>query len=239
MFEVHFSLHRMQPLLPGPFTDSSWIEAMQPEINKPYFKKLCEFVDNERQTKKVYPPSEDIFSAFNTCPLDKVKVVIVGQDPYHQPGQAHGLAFSVRPNVPTPPSLKNIYKELEEDIPGFKIPKHGYLQHWADQGVLLLNAVLTVVESSANAHKDKGWENFTGAAISAISEKCENVVFILWGNYAKKRKILINVNKHLVLEGGHPSPLSYKYFKGCKHFSKTNEYLVENGKTPIDWQIPE
>lgn len=225
--------------LPGPLTQPTWRDALKDEISKPYFKKLAQFVEEEQKTKKVYPPKEDIFTAYNGTPIEDIRVVIVGQDPYHQPGQAHGLSFSVRKGVTIPPSLKNIYKELAEDIPGFVAPNHGYLESWAKQGVFLLNSVLTVVESSANAHKNKGWENFTGATLSIISEKCNNVVFILWGNYAKKRKSLIDTKKHLVLEGGHPSPLSVKYFLGCKHFSKTNEYLVANGKEPINWSIPE
>ena len=165
------------------------------------------------------------------------QVVVIGQDPYHQPNQAHGLSFSVKVGVTPPPSLKNIYKELTEDIPGFRTPNHGNLESWARQGVLLLNSVLTVRESNPNSHKDKGWETFTGEVLSLVSSQCENVVFILWGNYAKKRKNLIDTKKHHILEGAHPSPLSFKLFTGCKHFSKTNEFLKNDGKEEIDWKL--
>lgn len=223
--------------LPGPLTETSWYNKLESEFRKPYFKQLVEFVEEEQKNYTIYPPKDEIFTALNVCPLDKVKVVIVGQDPYHQPNQAHGLSFSVKVGVPPPPSLKNIYKELCEDIPGFKAPNHGYLLSWAQQGVLMLNSVLTVRESKPNSHKDKGWEDFTGAVISLISKECENVVFVLWGNYAKKRKKLIDTKKHLVLESGHPSPLSVKTFTGCRHFSKINAYLKECGKEEINWQL--
>lgn len=223
--------------LPGPLTEKSWYEKLKDEFQKPYFRQLTEFVEKEQKNYTIYPPKDEIFTALNVCPFDKVKVVIVGQDPYHQPNQAHGLSFSVKIGVPPPPSLKNIYKELSEDIPGFKIPNHGYLLSWAQQGVLMLNSVLTVREGKPNSHKDKGWELFTGAIISLISKECENVVFVLWGNYAKKRKNLIDTKKHLVLESGHPSPLSVKSFAGCRHFSKINEYLKSCGKEEINWQL--
>ena len=186
----------------------------------------------------VYPPSEDIFNAMHLTPLSNVKCVILGQDPYHEPGQAHGLCFSVKPDIKIPPSLENIYKELHDDI-GFEIPNHGYLEEWAKQGVLLLNTVLTVQAHRAFSHRGKGWEQFTDAIIRTVNEVDRPVVFLLWGKPAQEKKALLNNPKHLILEAPHPSPLSaYRGFFGCRHFSKANEFLMQNGETPIDWTLP-
>jgi uracil-DNA glycosylase len=215
--------------------EPSWKEALQEEFDKEYFKELSGFVKNEYISTTVYPNPKFIFNAFELCPFDKVSVVILGQDPYHGPGQAHGLCFSVPENIAMPPSLKNIYKEIVSDVGGV-IPSHGNLEHWARQGVLLLNATLTVRKGEAGSHQHKGWEEFTDAGIRTLSEKKENLVFILWGNYARAKRVLINENKHLILEAAHPSPFSaYNGFFGCKHFSKTNEYLEDHGKDPILW----
>ena len=215
-----------------------WLEAVGDEFKKPYYRQLYSFVKNEYSTQVVYPPSDDIFNAMHYTPLDKVKVLILGQDPYHEPGQAHGLSFSVLPGkADTPPSLQNIYKELQDDL-GCYIPNNGYLKKWADQGVLLLNAVLTVRSGAANSHKEKGWEQFTDAVIRAVNAQDRPVVYLLWGSNARAKKALINNPKHLVLETVHPSPLSaYNGFFGCGHFKKANEFLESNGIKPIDWQI--
>lgn len=217
----------------------SWQAVLAAEFNAPYMQDLKAFLRQEKdQQKKIYPHSADWFHALETTPLDEVKVVILGQDPYHQPGQAHGLCFSVKPGVKVPPSLVNIYKELESDL-GVTPVKHGYLESWAKQGVLLLNAVLTVEDSNANAHQGKGWEQFTDKVIETINERCEHVVFMLWGSYAQKKGSVIDLQRHLVLKAPHPSPLSaHRGFLGCRHFSQANDYLVQHGKSPINWQLP-
>ena len=215
--------------------EQSWKIQLQPEFEKPHFKALTDFVRNEYATKTIYPPAGLIFNAFDSCPFDNVKVVIVGQDPYHEPKQAHGLCFSVNDEVQVPPSLINIYKEISDDL-GIFTPQSGNLERWAKQGVLLLNATLTVQAHRAGSHQGKGWEEFTDAAIQLLAEKRENLVFILWGAYAQRKGEKINANRHLVLKSPHPSPLSaYRGFFGNKHFSKANEYLVKNGKTAIEW----
>ena len=202
---------------------NDWLTALGGEFHKPYYRQLFEFVKNEYNTTVVFPPADDIFNAFHLTPLSKVKVVILGQDPYHNVGQAHGLCFSVKPDVEIPPSLVNIYQELHDDL-GCYIPNNGYLVKWAEQGVLMLNTVLTVRAHMANSHHGKGWEEFTDAAIRVLAEERENLVFILWGSYAQKKGAFIDRNKHLVLSSAHPSPLSaYNGFFGNKHFSKTNE----------------
>lgn len=215
--------------------EKSWQEVLQTEFDKPYFENLVGFVKQEYASNTIFPPAGQIFNAFNTCPFNNVKVVILGQDPYHGPGQAHGLCFSVNDGIQFPPSLQNIFKEITADL-GISAPKTGNLTRWAEQGVLLLNATLTVRASQAGSHQGKGWEEFTDAVIKTISEKAENVVFILWGSYAIKKKSLINAAKHCILTAPHPSPLSsYRGFFGCKHFSQTNTYLTSKGKTPIEW----
>ena len=215
--------------------EKSWQEVLQTEFDKPYFENLVGFVKQEYASNTIFPPAGQIFNAFNTCPFNNVKVVILGQDPYHGPGQAHGLCFSVNDGIPFPPSLQNIFKEITSDL-GIPAPKTGNLTRWAEQGVLLLNATLTVRASQAGSHQGKGWEEFTDAVIKTISEKAENVVFILWGSYAIKKKSLINASKHCILTAPHPSPLSsYRGFFGSKHFSQTNTYLTSKGKTPIEW----
>ncbi|MCR5773753.1 MAG: uracil-DNA glycosylase [Lachnospiraceae bacterium] len=215
--------------------EGAWKEALEGEFHKPYYKELFGFVKQEYATKVIYPPSELIFTALHLTPLDKVKVVILGQDPYHEPGQAMGMSFSVPEGVEIPPSLKNIYKEIHEDV-GEKIPATGDLTGWAEQGVLLLNAVLTVCAHRANSHKGKGWENFTDAIIKAVDEQDRPIVFLLWGRNARDKKDLITNPGHLVLEAAHPSPLSaYNGFFGCRHFSKCNRFLADNGVEPIDW----
>lgn len=215
--------------------EESWKIRLQPEFEKDYFYKLTEFVKNEYRTQTIYPPGNLIFNAFNLCPFDKVKVVIIGQDPYHGPGQANGLCFSVNDGVPFPPSLINIFKEIKSDI-GTEPPSTGNLTRWADQGVLLLNATLTVRARQAGSHQNKGWETFTDAAIRELATQRENLVFILWGSYAQKKGAFIDRNKHLVLTSAHPSPLSaFNGFFGNKHFSRTNEYLKAHGKTEIVW----
>jgi len=217
----------------------AWQAVIGEEWEKPYFQKQSAFVDEERETQTVFPPEEDVFNALKFTPYDAVRVLIVGQDPYHDDGQAHGLAFSVRPGVKVPPSLVNMYKELTTDIPGFVTPKHGYLTHWAEQGVLLLNTVLTVRAHTPASHKGKGWETFTDAIIQAVSAKSEPVVFILWGSHAQKKKVLIDTIRHTIIESAHPSPLSARSgFFGSKPFSQTNTTLEANGFTPIDWQLP-
>ena len=215
--------------------EKSWQEVLQTEFDKPYFENLVGFVKQEYASNTIFPPAGQIFNAFNTCPFNNVKVVILGQDPYHGPGQAHGLCFSVNDGIQFPPSLQNIFKEITADL-GIPAPKTGNLTRWAEQGVLLLNATLTVRATQAGSHQGKGWEEFTDAVIKTISEKAENVVFILWGSYAIKKKSLINASKHCILTAPHPSPLSsYRGFFGCKHFSQTNTYLTSKGKTPIEW----
>lgn len=216
---------------------NDWLPALEPEFGKPYYKDLYRFVLQEYRTAQVFPPAEDVFNAFHLTPLGQVKVVIIGQDPYHNVGQAHGLCFSVKPEVEIPPSLVNIYKELEDDL-GCTIPNNGYLVKWAKQGVLMLNTVLTVRAHQANSHRGKGWEQFTDAAIRALNEQDRPIVFLLWGGPAGQKASMLNNPKHLVLKAPHPSPLSaYRGFFGCRHFSKTNAFLEANGIQPIDWQI--
>ncbi len=220
-----------------PPISNDWLEPLKPEFQKPYYKELFQKVTEEYQTRKIFPPADDIFNAFHLTPLSKVKVVIIGQDPYHNDGQAHGLCFSVKPDVDIPPSLVNIYKELEEDL-GCYVPNNGYLTKWAEQGVLMLNTVLTVRAHQAASHQNMGWEQFTDAAIRAVNEVDRPVVFLLWGRPAQQKQSLLNNPKHLLLKAPHPSPLSaYRGFFGCKHFSQTNEFLTANGIEPIDWQI--
>ena len=217
--------------------EKSWQKVLQEEFDKPYFKELTDFVRDEYKSKTVFPPPKDIFKAFDLCPFDKVKVVILGQDPYHGPGQAHGLCFSVNENVQKPPSLVNIYKEIQSNIGG-EIPKHGNLEHWAQQGVFLLNAILSVVAHMPTSHQNKGWETFTDEVIRIISDKKEHVVFMLWGAYAQSKEWMIDESKHLVLKAPHPSPLSAsRGFFGCKHFSKANEYLKSQGLEGIEWIV--
>ncbi len=216
---------------------NDWLDALKEEFHKPYYKTLYQFVSNEYQTTQVFPPSDDIFNAFHLTPLNDVKVVIIGQDPYHNIGQAHGLCFSVKPDVEIPPSLVNIYQELHDDL-GCYIPNNGYLVKWAKQGVLMLNTVLTVRAHMANSHRNKGWEQFTDAAIRKLNEQNRPIVFILWGRPAQMKKSMLNNPNHLILEAPHPSPLSaYRGFFGSKPFSKTNEFLTGHGEKPIDWQI--
>lgn len=218
---------------------NDWLDALQGEFRKPYYKELFETVKKEYHTHKIYPPADDIFNAFHLTPLHEVKVVILGQDPYHGDGQAHGLCFSVKPEVEIPPSLVNIYKELHDDL-GCTIPSHGYLVKWAKQGVLMLNTVLTVRAHQANSHRGIGWEEFTDAAIKALNEQDRPLVFILWGKPAQMKKHMLNNPKHLILEAPHPSPLSaYRGFFGSRPFSQTNAFLEKNGIEPIDWQIDE
>ncbi|OJU52800.1 MAG: uracil-DNA glycosylase [Bacteroidales bacterium 45-6] len=215
--------------------EPSWKAQLQNEFEKDYFVKLTEFVRQEYRAKTVFPPAKLIFNAFEHTPFDKVKVVILGQDPYHNIGQAHGLSFSVNDGIQQPPSLVNIFKEIQDDLQ-IPVPVSGNLTRWADQGVLLLNASLTVVAHQANSHQGKGWEEFTDAAIKKLADEREHLVFLLWGSYAQKKSIFIHPQKHLILKAPHPSPLSvYRGFFGCKHFSKTNEYLRANGMEPIRW----
>lgn len=222
-----------------PKLPASWQAVLADEFQKPYFKQLMHFVDTERQKHQVFPPEEDVVNAFRLTPYDRVKVLLLGQDPYHDEGQAHGLAFSVRPGVKPPPSLRNMFKELASDL-GTTTPNNGFLEPWAKQGVMLLNAVLTVRAHQAASHKDKGWEKFTDAVIHKLGERKKPVVFVLWGAYAKKKKGLIDTSRHMIIEGVHPSPLSAKNgFFGSKPFSRINEALEEQGETPIDWQLPD
>ena len=216
---------------------NDWLEPLTPEFKKPYYAALYKKIKEEYSTQQIFPPAEEIFTAFELTPLSEVKVVIIGQDPYHGEGQAHGLCFSVKPDIETPPSLVNIYKELSTDL-GCYIPNNGYLTKWAKQGVLLLNTVLTVRAHQANSHRGIGWEQFTDAAIRILNEQDRPIAYLLWGKPAQMKKSMLNNPKHLILEAPHPSPLSaYRGFFGCQHFSKTNEFLIENGLTPIDWQI--
>lgn len=218
----------------------SWQPWLQPEFDQPYMQSLKAFLQAEKEAHKViFPHSSNWFHALEATPLDQVKVVIIGQDPYHQPGQAHGLCFSVKPGVRVPPSLVNIYKELNTDL-GITPASHGFLESWAQQGVLLLNAVLTVEQSNANAHQGKGWEQFTDRVIQLVNEQCEHVVFMLWGSYAQKKGARIDQSRHLVLKSPHPSPLSaHRGFFGCRHFSQANQWLQEQGREAINWQLPE
>jgi uracil-DNA glycosylase len=220
--------------------EAGWSQQLSAEFDKPYMQDLRAFLKSRKQAgAEVYPPTEECFSAFNSTPFEQVKVVVLGQDPYHGTGQAHGLSFSVKPGVAVPPSLKNIYKELESDL-HIQPVDHGFLEAWAKQGVLLLNSVLTVEKGQAGAHQRQGWEQFTDKAVEALSEERTGLVFLLWGSHAQKKGKRVDRNKHLVLETTHPSPLSaYRGFLGCRHFSVLNQYLIEQGKSPINWQLPE
>ena len=217
-----------------------WLDALQGEFAQPYMQQLRDFLQAEKAAgKAIFPPGALIFNALNSTPLDKVRVVIIGQDPYHGPGQAHGLSFSVPPGVRTPPSLRNIFKEINRDL-GLPIPQHGCLQSWAEQGVLLLNAVLTVEQGQAGSHARRGWERFTSRVIELVNERCEHCVFLLWGSYAQRKGEQIDRTRHCVLTSVHPSPLSaHRGFIGNGHFSAANDYLVSNGLAPIDWSLPD
>lgn len=219
---------------------ASWLERIGAEFEQPYMADLKHFLQQERQSgKQIYPRGSEWFRALDLTPLEQVRVVILGQDPYHGPGQAHGLCFSVKDGVRPPPSLVNIYKELESDL-GIKPRRHGFLEHWAKQGVLLLNSVLTVEMGQAASHRERGWERFTDRIIREVNAKPEPVVFMLWGSYAQKKAAFVDTSRHLVLKAAHPSPLSaHSGFFGCKHFSKANSFLEERGLTPIDWALPE
>lgn len=215
----------------------SWQNLLEQEFQSAYYYELQKFLNSEKMKYKIYPPENEIFAAFEAVPFDKVKVVILGQDPYHGTGQANGLSFSVRKGMALPPSLKNIFKELHNDL-GIPVPSHGDLSKWASQGVFLLNAVLTVRESHPSSHQEQGWENFTDKVIRLLSEHRHGLVFLLWGRYARRKQELINTDDHFVLQAPHPSPFSaYKGFFGCRHFSETNKILRNLGKSPIDWQI--
>ena len=217
--------------------EESWKNVLKTEFEQPYFQSLATFLRKEKENNKtVYPPGSLIFNAFNTTPFDKVKVVILGQDPYHNPGEAMGLSFSVPRGVRTPPSLKNIYKELNEDL-GVPIPSHGDLTHWAEQGVFLLNAMLTVERNKPRSHQKIGWQTFTDTVIRRLSDQRQGLVFMLWGGFARQKKQLIDNTKHLVLEAAHPSPLAGGAFFGSRHFSRANEYLKQQGKEPVDWRL--
>ncbi|MCD8325407.1 MAG: uracil-DNA glycosylase [Lachnospiraceae bacterium] len=219
-----------------PISDD-WLGALKPEFGKEYYRKLYQKVQYEYQHYQVFPQADDLFNAFHLTPLHQVKAVILGQDPYHNVGQAHGLCFSVKPGVDIPPSLENIYKELHDDL-GCYIPNNGYLVKWAEQGVLLLNTVLTVRAHQANSHRNIGWEEFTDAAIRALDQENRPIVFLLWGTPARQKKAMLHNPNHLILEAPHPSPLSaYRGFMGCRHFSQCNAFLEKNGVEPIDWQI--
>lgn len=219
--------------------DDSWKAVLGDEFSKSYMRDLKAFLSQEKaEGKHIFPAGSEYFRALDLTPLDQVRVVILGQDPYHGAGQAHGLCFSVRPGVRVPPSLVNIYKELKSDL-GVEPPGHGFLEHWARQGVLLLNSVLTVEEARAASHQGRGWETFTDAVIRSVNEQCEHVVFLLWGAYAQKKAAFVDRSRHLVLKAPHPSPLSaHAGFLGCRHFSQANRYLEEKGRAPIDWQLP-
>lgn len=215
--------------------EHTWKKALQPVFEQEYFDELLQFIENEYSQEIVFPDKKDVFAAFNLCPMDKIKVVILGQDPYHGEGQAHGLSFSVKPGVAFPPSLRNIFKEQQTDL-GIEVPASGDLTRWAEQGVFLLNATLTVRKGQAGSHQKKGWEKFTDEVIRTISEVQDFVVFLLWGSYAQKKSALIDTTKHVILTAPHPSPLSsYRGFFGCSHFSKANKLLEQNGKKPIHW----
>lgn len=212
-----------------------WKELLKEEFDKPYFEELISFVKEEYATRRIYPRGSNIFRAFDKCPVDKLKVVIIGQDPYHGPGQANGLCFSVADGVPFPPSLRNIFQEVSTDT-GAPIPSSGNLDRWAEQGVLLLNAVLTVREHEAASHAGRGWEQFTDAVVRAIAARKEGIVYLLWGSYAQRKGAIADPQKNCILKSVHPSPLSvYRGFWGCKHFSKANDYLIAHGQTPINW----
>ena len=219
--------------------ESSWKRVLQPEFDKDYMKNLRAFLKNQMESdKKIYPRGSEFFAAFDSAPFDKVKVVILGQDPYHGPRQAHGLCFSVHPEVEIPPSLKNIYKELQDDL-GIELPDHGYLQHWAEQGVLLLNATLSVQAGRAGSHQGRGWEEFTDCAVGHLNSDRDHLVFILWGSYAQKKGRVIDRERHLVIESPHPSPLSaHRGFFESRPFSRANEYLCRWDQEPIDWKLP-
>lgn len=219
--------------------EPSWLNVLGGEFDQPYMQQLREFLVQQKGAGRViYPPSSQWFSAFNSTPFDQVRVVILGQDPYHGPNQAHGLCFSVMPGVKVPPSLMNIFKELQDDL-AVQPPAHGCLTSWAEQGVLLLNATLTVEQANAGAHQGKGWERFTDQAIRALNDQRDGIVFLLWGSYAQKKGAFIDQSRHLVLKSVHPSPLSaYRGFLGCKHFSTANNYLQQEGQVAIDWQLP-
>ena len=217
--------------------EPTWKEVLKDEFEKSYFSDIVQFLKAEKSLGRViYPPGTKIFHAFEATPFDKVKVVLLGQDPYHGPGQAHGLAFSVPFGIKPPPSLVNIFKELQSDI-GMPIPNHGNLEHWAQQGVFLLNAALTVRAAEPNSHAKIGWHEFTNRVIEKISEQKSNIVFLLWGKFAQEKQELVDQKKHLILKAAHPSPYSATYFFGCKHFSKTNQYLVQNKIEPVDWRL--
>lgn len=220
-------------------TMNDWLAFITQEQQQDYLKDTLAYINEQRASGvTVYPPENDVFNAFTSTPFEQVNVVILGQDPYHGANQAHGLCFSVLPEVKIPPSLVNIYKELAQDIEGFEIPTHGYLQAWAEQGVLLLNTVLTVEEGKAHSHKHLGWEQFTDKVIAKLNDQGEKIIFILWGSHAHKKGKNINTDKHFVIKGPHPSPLSaYRGFFGCRHFSKINKILTELGKAPINWQV--
>ena len=217
--------------------ESGWKSRLEAQFDLPYMKALQVYLLDRAKTATLYPPIAQRYSAFNATPFDQLKVVILGQDPYHGPGQAHGMCFSVLPGVRVPPSLRNVYKELQADL-NIEPVQHGYLQSWAERGVLLLNSVLTVEDGQAAAHQGKGWEQFTDCVIERISAETQGTVFLLWGAYAKKKGQIIDTQKHCVLSSAHPSPLSVRGFTGCKHFSKTNEYLQSQGRVPIDWKLP-
>ncbi len=224
---------------PPPPLPADWLAALGGEFQKPYWPKLQAFVAEERASHAVYPPEADVYSAFQAAPYENVNVFLLGQDPYHGPGQAHGLCFSVRPGIETPPSLVNIYKELRDDL-GCRVPNNGYLVPWAEQGILMLNAVLTVRAHTANSHKGKGWETFTDSVIRHVSAKPDPVVFVLWGGYAQKKLPLIDASRHIVIQSAHPSPLSARNgFFGSRPFSQINAALKAAGKPEIDWQIPD
>lgn len=218
---------------------TTWADILGKEKQQPYFQQMMQFIERERAAgKTIYPPSQDVFNAFDLTEFDKVKVVILGQDPYHGPNQSHGLCFSVQPGVKIPPSLANMYKELASDISGFTIPQHGFLRSWAEQGVLLLNTVLTVEQAQAHSHAKIGWERFTDTVIQQLSVHCNGLVFLLWGSHAQKKGLVIDKQKHYILSAPHPSPLSaYRGFFGCRHFSQTNNLLKQQNKSPIDWQV--
>ncbi|MBW6421442.1 uracil-DNA glycosylase [Rhizobium sp. XQZ8] len=220
--------------------EESWKFALEAEFSDPYMAELKRFLVAEKQAgKHIFPKGSEYFRALDLTPLDEVKVVILGQDPYHGQGQAHGLCFSVKPGVRIPPSLVNIYKEMQSDL-GIPPANHGFLEHWAEQGVLLLNSVLTVEEGKAAAHQGKGWERFTDAVIRTVNDECDGVVFILWGSYAQKKAAFVDTERHLVIKSAHPSPLSaHNGFLGSRPFSKANEYLQSIGKDPVDWQLPD
>lgn len=220
--------------------NESWLKRLDDQFEQEYMHKLRNFLLTRKEHRAViYPPGAQIFNALNSTPFDQVRVVILGQDPYHGPGQAHGLCFSVQPGVSIPPSLANIYREIQSDL-GITPPQHGYLQSWAKQGVLLLNAVLTVERGQAGSHQGKGWETFTDAIVQLLNDERERLVFMLWGSYAMKKGAVIDGRKHQVLKAPHPSPLSaHRGFLGCRHFSSANEYLQQNGQLPVDWSVPE